>query len=162
MPVDVGQKLLECYEELGRNDVDAPMDEPKPIPDQKRPCWLAGIPICVLLVVLVVLVLFLFRSGIHVTVQNTGSEPLRSVVLHVTGGSYCLGDITPGSIAHATVHTTGESHLEIQFTDTGGQPHRLDAGGYFEPGYRGTIDISIKDDVIEKNEQQIRLRWSLP
>ena len=142
--------------------MDAPMDEPKPIPDQKRPCWLAGIPICVLLVVLVVLVLFLFRSGVHVSIQNTGSRPLRSVVLFVTGTSYNLGDIPPGATAHATVHTTGESHLEIEFTDPDGQPHRLDAGGYFEPGYRGTIDISIKDGVIEKNEQQIRLRWSLP
>jgi hypothetical protein len=142
--------------------VDAPMDEPKPIPDQKRPCWLAGIPICVLLVVLVVLVLFLFRSGIHVSIQNTGSQPLRSVVLFVTGTSYNLGDIPPGATAHATVHPTGESHLEIEFTDADGQAKRLDAGGYFEPGYRGTIDISIRDGVIQKNEQQIRLRWSLP
>ena len=142
--------------------MDAPMDEPKPIPDQKRPCWLAGIPICVLLVVLVVLVLFLFRSGIHVSIQNTGSQPLRSVVLFVTGTSYNLGDIPPGATAHATVHPTGESHLEIEFTDADGQAKRLDAGGYIEPGYRGTIDISIKDGVIQKNEQQIRLRWSLP
>ena len=142
--------------------MDAPMDGPKPIPDQKRPCWLAGIPICVLLVVLVVLVLFLFRSGIHVSIQNTGSQPLRSVVLFVTGTSYNLGDIPPGATAHATVHPTGESHLEIEFTDADGQAKRLDAGGYFEPGYRGTIDISIKDGVIQKNEQQIRLRWSLP
>jgi hypothetical protein len=138
------------------------MDEPKPIPDQKRPRWLAGIPICVLLVVLVVLVLFLFRSGIHVSIQNTGSQPLRSVVLFVTGTSYNLGDIPPGATAHATVHPTGESHLEIEFTDADGQAKRLDAGGYFEPGYRGTIDISIRDGVIQKNEQQIRLRWSLP
>jgi len=142
--------------------MDAPMDEPKPIPDQKRPCWLAGIPICVLLVVLVVLVLFLFRSGVHVSIQNTGSQPLRSVVLFVTGTSYNLGDIPPRATAHATVHPTGESHLEIEFTDADGQAKRLDAGGYIEPGYRGTIDISIKDGVIQKNEQQIRLRWSLP
>ena len=56
---------------------------------------MAGIPICVLLVVLVVLVLFLFRSGIHVSIQNTGNQPLRSVVLFVTGTSYNLGDIPP-------------------------------------------------------------------
>ena len=31
------------------------------------------------------LVLTVFRSGIHVTVRNSGSQPLRSVVLHVTG-----------------------------------------------------------------------------
>ena len=83
-------------------------------------------------------------------------------MLFVTGTSYNLGDIPPGATAHATVHPTGESHLEIEFTDADEQAKRLDAGGYFEPGYRGTIDISIKDGVIQKNEQQIRLRWSLP
>jgi hypothetical protein len=33
-----------------------------------------------------------FRSGIRVTVQNTGSKPMRSAVLHVTGRSYPVGD----------------------------------------------------------------------
>jgi hypothetical protein len=69
---------------------------------------LAGIPICVLLVVLVVLVLFLFRSGIHVSIQNTGSQPLRSVVLFVTGTRHNLGDIPPdpascGPVAMTTI-----------------------------------------------------------
>jgi len=32
----------------------------------------------------------------------------------------------------------------------------LDAGGYFESGYRGTIRLSIKDGVIAKNEQDIQ------
>ena len=104
----------------------------------------------------------MFRSGIHVTIQNTGSQPLRSVVLYVTGASYELGDIAPGAAAHTMVHPTGESHLEIEFTDADGQTNRLDAGGYFEPGYRGMIRVSIKDGVIQENEQDIRLRWSLP
>lgn len=103
-----------------------------------------------------------FHSGIHVTIQNTGRQPLHSVVLHVTGASYSLGDIPPAATAHATLHPTGESHLEFQFTDTDGQLQRLDAGGYFEAGYRGTINVSIKDGAIVKNEQQIRLRWSSP
>lgn len=134
------------------------MTERLPIPQHKRPWWWVGVPICLLLVVLAVLVLLLFRSGI----QNTGSQPLRSVVLHVTGASYSLGDIPPGGTAHATVHATGESHLEIEFSDPDEQTQRLDAGGYFEAGYHGTVEISIKDGVIEKNEQQIRLPWSLP
>jgi len=136
--------------------------EPIPSPGQRRHWWLIGVTICLLLVVAVVLVWFLFRSGIQVTLQNTGSHSLRSVVIHVTGASYSLGDIPPGSTAQAIVHPTGESHLEIEFTNLDGQIQRLDAGGYFEPGYRGTIDISIKDGVIEKNEQQIRLRSWLP
>ncbi len=104
----------------------------------------------------------LLAKGIHVTIQNTDSQPLRSVVLHVTGESKHLGDVGPGGTAAATVHPTGESHLEIEFTDVDGQTNRLDAGGYFESGYRGTIGISIKDGVIQTNEQKIRLRWWLP
>jgi len=79
----------------------------------------------------------------------------------VTGASCNLGDIAPGATADAMVHPTSESHLEIQFTDGDGQDKRLDAGGYFEPGYRGTINVSIKDGVIEENEQEISLRWAL-
>ena len=108
------------------------------------------------------LVVTLFRSGIHVTIQNTGSQPLRSAVLFVTGNSYNLGEIPPGATAQATVNATGDSHLEIEFADDDGQARRLDAGGFFQPRYRGTIDISIKGGVIAKNEQQIRLPWSLP
>jgi hypothetical protein len=130
--------------------------------DAKWPWWLVGIPICRLLVGLVVFVFLQFRAGIHVTIQNTGSQPLRSVMLNVTGASYSLGDIPPAATAQATLRPTGESHLEIQFTDRDGQTNRLDAGGYFKPGYRGTISIAIKDGVIQTNEHEIRLSWSLP
>jgi hypothetical protein len=128
------------------------------MPSQRRQFWFIGFLACIALLLVAGLGITFFRSGIQVTIQNTGSQPLRSVVLHVTGASQSLGDISPGATARATVHATGESHLEIQFTDADGQGQRLDAGGYFEPGYRGTIDISIKDGVIEQNEQQIRLR----
>lgn len=87
--------------------------------------------------------------------MNTGTSTLKSVVLHVTGSSHTLGDITPGNSSEAVVKPTSESHLEIQFVDAEGQAHRLDAGGYFEPGYHGEIRVSIKDGEIEKNEQDI-------
>jgi len=129
--------------------------------NKPRQFWFIGVLACIVLLV-IGLVVTLFHSGLHVVIQNTGSQPLRSVVLHVTGASYSLGDILPGATAHATVHPASESHLEIDFTDPTNKTERLDAGGYFEPGYRGTIDISIKDGVIEMNEQDIRLPWSLP
>ncbi len=130
--------------------------------NKRRQFWLIGLLVCILVLLVAGLAFVIFRSGIHVTIQNTGSQPLRSVVLHVTGASYNLGDIAPGNTAGATVHATSESDLEIGFTDADGQINRLDAGGYFESGYKGTIDISIKDGVIQKNEQNIRLPWSLP
>ena len=91
------------------------------------------------------------RSGIQVTITNTGNAPIRLVVLHVTGNSYPLDDIVSGSSRKAIVKPTGESHLEIELIDKGGHPQRLNAGGYFEPGYCGSIDVSIKDGVIESN-----------
>jgi hypothetical protein len=132
--------------------------DPIPAPDRKRFWSLTGVSICLLFAVLVPLLMILFRPGIHVAVQNTGSRPLRSVVLFVTGKSHGLGDILPGTSAHTTVIPTGESHLEIQFIDDDGQVRRLDASGYFEPGYRGKIQISIKDGAIDKNEQDITVR----
>ena len=82
---------------------------------------------------------------------------MRSVVLQVTGASYDLGDIPADASATARVQSTSESGLQIEFTDSDGKVQRLDAGGYFESGYRGTIRVSIKDGTIETNEQDIKL-----
>lgn len=99
---------------------------------------------------------FLFhRPGIEVTVENTGSTSMRSVTLIVTGNSYNLSNISANGTAHATVKCTGDSHLEIEFQDGNGESVRLDAGGFFQPGYRGTIRVSIKDAEIEDSEQNI-------
>ncbi len=120
----------------------------------KRRWWLLAIPVVLLLIAVVA---YQLRSGIRVTVENTGSTSLNSVVLHVTGVSYDLGDIAPGESATARVSPTGESELEVEFKDTAGQTQRLNAGGYFESGYRGSIRVEIKDGQIDKNEQDIKL-----
>lgn len=90
------------------------------------------------------------------TVENTGASPLKSVVLHVTGESYDIGDIAPGETATARVIPTGESELEVEFKDTDGQTQRLNAGGYFESGYRGSIRVEIKDGQIDKFEDNTK------
>ena len=64
-------------------------------------------------------------------------------------------DLQPKGTVHETVKCTGDSHLEIEFQDNEGQTIRLDAGGFFQPGYRGTIRLSIKDGEIEENKQDI-------
>jgi hypothetical protein len=109
----------------------------------------------VLLTCLVTIILLRFRSGIRVTIQNTGSQPMRMVSLSVTGKSYSLGDLAPGAAATATVKPTGESGLGIGFTDRDGKQQGLNADCYIEPGNRGTIRVSIKDGAIEKTDSQI-------
>ncbi|MEX2119380.1 MAG: hypothetical protein WD847_07285 [Pirellulales bacterium] len=98
-----------------------------------------------------------FREGIQVTVQNTGATPIHSVMLHVTGESYSLGDLASGASGYATVSPSGESHLEIEFTDADGNRQRLNAGGYFERGYGGTIRLSIEEGAIEENEHHVTI-----
>lgn len=123
----------------------------------QRKCWLLAIPLAALIVVGTGVIVMNFRSGIRVTVVNAGPDHLRSLVLYVTGRSYPLGDLAPGDSAYAFVDPTSESHLEIEFVDANGNPKRLNAGGYFESGYRGTIRITIKDDAIVENIQDVRL-----
>ena len=122
---------------------------------KKNRWWIVAIPVVLLIVIGVLLLRF--RPGIQVTIQNNGSTTLRSVELHVTGASYQLGDIASGASATARVQPTSESSLEIEFSDSDGEVQRLDADGYFEAGYRGTIHVSINDGAIETNEQNIKL-----
>lgn len=118
--------------------------------------WFFALLAVLLLLALIGLVMLAQGHGeLRVTVGNAGTSPLRSVVIHVTGASYPLGDIVPGSSVETTVNPRGESHLEITFSDSSGNTKRLNAGGYFESGYHGKIYITLKDGIIEKNEQQI-------
>ena len=46
------------------------------MPDKKNSLWMIGIPVVLLIVVGIAVVLVLFRPGIQVTVENTGTTPL--------------------------------------------------------------------------------------
>lgn len=120
---------------------------------KKRKWWLLAIPVVLLLIAVVA---FQLRSGIQVTVENTGTSPLKLVELHVTGRSYELGDIAPGATATARVRSTGESSLDVEFTDADGKTQRLNAGGYFESAYRRSIRVEIKDGQIDKFEDSTK------
>jgi hypothetical protein len=121
---------------------------------QKRRRWPRIVGIGALAVLTLVATLRL-RSGIDVTIINAGKAPIHSVDLLVTGNTYPLGDIASGVSRQATVKSRGESSLKIHFIDDDGNPHRLDAGVYIEPGYRGSIEVSIKEGQIVTNEQRI-------
>lgn len=126
----------------------------------KKPiAWVgvAGVAIVCLVIACTLLLAFQMRPGIRVSVRNTGDSPLRSVVLHVTGRSYSLGDIAPNAEAAARVVSTGDSHLEVEFSADDGEKKRLVVGSYFEPGYRGTIRVQIQDGKVVRCEEDVRL-----
>ncbi|HEV8068392.1 MAG TPA: hypothetical protein VGP76_11700 [Planctomycetaceae bacterium] len=101
-----------------------------------------------------------FRPGVRVTVENAGTEPMRAVVLHVTGRSYPVGEIAPGGRTETIVVPTSESDLRIEFTDGRGIERRVPIECYIEPSNRGEIRARINDGRLEMTEQRIQA-WSL-
>jgi hypothetical protein len=95
--------------------------------------------------------------GLRVTVTNRGPDPLSDVVVHVTGNSYRLGTLGVRGSRTVAVSPRGESGVELEFVGSSGARTRLDADGYFEAGYEGTIEIDLEAGVIVRNEHQIRL-----
>ena len=124
-------------------------------PTNKRRRWrLFVVPVCILLALPIAFYLHHSWRGIRVTIQNTGSTILRSVVLHSTDKSYPVGYIAAGDSGEATIYPTRKSHLEIEFTDVDGRSKRVNAGGYFVEGMKGTIRVSIKDGTIDEIEHK--------
>ena len=159
-------KMLKAVEEAAKQGQVAKTGMKRPFVTMKGlGCAFAflSIPILIdLFGMLIALVMPIFARGIQVTVQNTGSQSLSTVVLHVIGNrtdySYNVGDIAPGISIGAVIGPDKNSHLEIEFTDDKGQRKRLKAGENFEQGYKGTIWLSIKDGVIDRNERQASVR----
>jgi len=109
------------------------------------------------IVAFVVFLLLGLHSGVKVSVANTGTT-MRSVVLHVTGRSYPVGDLLPGKTIVQTVKPTGESHLEIEFAGAEGQIQRVNVDTYFEPGYGGTLSVVINDGKVVSSEDHVKVR----
>ena len=93
--------------------------------------------------------------GMRVTVINNGPEALSDLVIHVTGSRHQVGRLPVGEARTILVSPKSESGVELTFEDHSGKPHRLNAGGYIEPGYRGTIEIELRDCAIKRNDHQV-------
>lgn len=90
-------------------------------------------------------------GGTHVTIENGGSIPLESVVLHVTGNRYSLGDIPPNSSKSVDVKVEGESDIELSHAN--GNRFKVDV--YLEPGYGGSVHATVTSDSVLTVKQDI-------
>lgn len=99
----------------------------------------------------------LLSKSIAVKVRNLDDRALIAVSIHLAGRSYSLGDIPPNGQVEVTVFARSETHIEIEFTGPDGGRKRLDAGGYIEPGYRGTIIIKLNSREVIGIESAVSL-----
>jgi len=113
------------------------------------------------LALVVTLALWTTRSsqrGVVVNVRNVGAKPMRKVSVIVTGATYAIGDLEPNGQGSVRVNPQGESHVELRWDDGQGNNQSVNAGGYFEPGYRGEMTIDVADGIVAKLDDQVRTR----
>ncbi|WP_347244394.1 hypothetical protein [Thermogutta sp.] len=84
-----------------------------------------------------------YASGVSVTLQNDSGKPIQDVVLSYTGGRTCLPYLAEGSRVTTRINPSGESHLEVDWVDPGGNAYHRVVDCYFERNYSGTLDITI-------------------
>ncbi|HEX9172669.1 MAG TPA: hypothetical protein VF861_08405, partial [Telluria sp.] len=78
-------------------------------------------------------------AGVEFTLNNVGSKVLHSVLVEVTGRSYKLGDMPPGSSKTVKLNALGDSHIELQFSNG----RRLTIDCYFQPTHIGSIKAKV-------------------
>ena len=104
--------------------------------------------------IMIIVAVWILKDGVTVVIRNVGDDSMKSVIVHVTGNSYPIGDIDAGATKTVKVVTTGESDIVIEHGNQG----KLVVGAYFESSYRGKISIVVTSDhvVNVKNETRIR------
>jgi ABC-type Fe3+-hydroxamate transport system substrate-binding protein len=88
-----------------------------------------------------------------VRIENVSDETLKSVVVYVTGRSYDLGAIEPHKILSVDVCATGESHVEIEHSDSDGNKQRLNVDCYLEKGSGGSVDVKVTPSSVSSVKQ---------
>ena len=91
-------------------------------------------------------------AGVEFTLNNAGSEALHAVIVEVTGRSYNLGDVPPGSNKAVKLNATGDSHIELLFSNG----HRLRIDCYFEPAYGGSIKAKVTSQAVISVEDEVK------
>lgn len=87
-----------------------------------------------------------FDRGVTLHLENGDSVSLDSVVVFTSGHQYFLGSLAPGERRSVVVRATGESRFEIEHGR--GQRKRINLGGYFESGYRGSYFARVRRDSV--------------
>jgi hypothetical protein len=82
-------------------------------------------------------------SGARVSVINNSGQRLSNTVVTFTGGHASFGELQPNETRTLPIHSSGESHATISFSDTSGNVHKKEIDIYLESGHRGLLQIMV-------------------
>ena len=97
------------------------------------------------------------RGGVTAIVKNTGTTPLSSAIVAVTGKTYGIGDIPPNRSASVVVRPQGDSRMTIEYRDAAGTQYSLPVDCYLESGFRGSITVDVSGNKIAKVDHHTRV-----
>lgn len=81
--------------------------------------------------------------GINARITNGSGGDVKDILLSFTGGEEHVAQIRAGALHRLRLNPRGASSLTLQYTGADGVARTNKLGLYFEPGYRGRIDIEI-------------------
>jgi hypothetical protein len=113
-----------------------------------RILWVVGLLAALALILVAILWFFDDRIGTKVRIENTGSDAIVGVVLHVSGRSYEVGSIPSGKVIMVRVFAKYDSQLEIEL-DSSGSRQRIELGGYFDSGISAKYDIKMNSEGVQ-------------
>ena len=90
-------------------------------------------------------------GGVEFTLENAGAEGLSGVIVEVTGRSYKLGDLPHGGSKTVELNATGDSHIELQFSNG----RRLTIDCYFGPGAGGRLKAKVMSQAVVAIDDEI-------
>ena len=102
--------------------------------------------LCIALLLVGFAAVLWFTAGVKVVITNKTGAEVNRLEVEFTGGGVTIPAIKPGAAYRTAVQPTGESHLELRFTDASGKDRKETIGVYFEPGYSGEIFIELAPD----------------
>jgi hypothetical protein len=82
---------------------------------------------------------------IHVTVINTSSQPVSTIIVDYPDATFGVNSLAPGKSFPYVIKAMGTGPLKVQFTNAQGVSHRA-SGPTLRKGDEGAIRIKISQD----------------
>jgi hypothetical protein len=101
-------------------------------------------------------------NGVTVLVNNASAANLSSVEVRFAGGTNPLPRLGAGATFKSKVRPCRESALMLAFVDVDGRAHATEVDVYLEPGYGGSIEITVGRNAQVTWSNKSTTRWFLP